>query len=86
MSAPEMTKPQAGGKGLGKKQELERCPTPNLFHRTATRQETCFNCEYFRAVRLDVRLRTFCRLTGEKLRPDTPACFAWPGYGGGDAA
>lgn len=50
-----------------------------------TRQAICLDCEYFRAVRLTSRLRTFCALSGEKLQPETPACTFGPGCGG-DAA
>lgn len=76
MTAQKIT--PAGGPGRGREiqrnfEQIEDIPT------APARQEICFDCAYFRAVRLSVRLRTFCRLSGEKLRPDTPACRHWPG-------
>lgn len=81
-------KTPAGGPGRGR--EIQRNFEQIEDIQTApARQEICFDCAYFRAVRLSVRLRTFCRLSGEKLRPDTPGCRHWPGssgIAGGDAA
>lgn len=43
------------------------------------RQEICWGCGYFRAMRDAQKLRTFCLFTGELARPGTPACKFWPG-------
>ena len=70
----------AGGPGdVLKTHDSSRILLPCL---NPTRQEVCFNCESFRAVRTSSRhVNTFCQLTGEKLRPDTPACPFFPGGG-----
>ena len=46
----------------------------------------CSSCGYFRTPSAGSRPHSFCRFTGEKVRPDDPACFAWPGHGQGGAA
>lgn len=54
-------------------------PTPPAGHQ-------CSSCGYFRTPSAVYRPHSFCRFTGEKVRPDDTACFAWPGHDQGGAA
>ena len=38
------------------------------------KQPCCWLCGYLRAVRLTRHLRTFCALSGMKVRPESPVC------------
>lgn len=46
----------------------------------------CSSCGHFHTISAGYRPLSLCRFTGEKVRPDDPACFAWPEYGQGGAA
>lgn len=41
--------------------------------------QVCATCGFFKIVRLSVRSRSFCMLTGQKLPASTPGCEFWPG-------
>ena len=42
----------------------------------------CSSRGHFRTPSAGCHPHSFWRFTGEKVRPDDPACFAWPGHGG----
>jgi hypothetical protein len=46
----------------------------------------CSSCGHFRTPSAGCHPHSFCRFTGEKVRPDDPARLACPGHGQGGAA
>lgn len=82
--AAQKKSPSVAAHGATEKQTREMLCAATLPAPHAGRQ--CSSCACFRNPSAGFRPHSFCQFTGEKARPDDPACFAWPGHSHGGAA